>query len=589
MTIEHSETIKNQYSSDQALLEALKNQAIRVPLIMGVVILVIAESARSQTPLWSVILWASLAIFMQGLRSTIIFKLPSQHDRPAALRLRTAARLSMINGLVLACSALLFNKPDDISLAIYSMIMIGLVAGTVATSHGYRPIFLGFVAPVLGAVIWIWVFTARESLSSLELVSIVSLVIALGGVLYASSRDVYASFINYFTISQQLESALLSEQKANAAKTRFLAAASHDLRQPLHTLSLLSAALTLRDLDERSATIAQNMNLTMVDLSSELDSLLDISKLDASVVKIKPTKFDIDTLVERVLSGYQQAADTNHIELVHEKCAGTSLFTDRFMFERLFRNLIDNAIKYTDSGSVLVSVDRTSDWCNISVKDTGIGIPIHEQENIWEEFYQLKNSERDRHKGLGLGLSIVARLTSLLDGEISMSSEYGEGTTFSIKLPMTSPSPSDNIYNSLAEKDMSGENLKTLVGTKVLVVDDDREIRLGTRLLLESYGLVVSEAVGTADAISALRSHNPDIALCDLRLPDSDNGFNTIDTLREFQPTLPIIIVSGETSPEQLQKADTSGVVFVKKPVRANQLLSKIYHQLLPAQATRTL
>jgi signal transduction histidine kinase/ActR/RegA family two-component response regulator len=585
----HSETSTNKYSSDQALLEALKNQAIRVPLIMGVVILVIAGSAGRQTPLWSVILWASLAMFIQVLRSTIIFKLPSQHDRPAALRLRTASRLSWINGLVLACSALLFNNPDEMSLAIYSMIMIGLVAGTVATSHGYRPIFLGFVTPVLSAVIWIWIFAAEESLSSLEIGSIVSLVIALGGVLYASSRDVYASFINYFTISQQLESALLSEQKANAAKTRFLAAASHDLRQPLHTLSLLSAALTLRDLDERSATIAQKMNLTMVDLSSELDSLLDISKLDASVVAIKPTTFDIDTLVERVLSDFHQAADTNCIELIHQKSAGTSLYTDRFMFERLFRNLIDNAIKHTESGEILVSVERTSDWCKVSVKDTGIGIPIHEQENIWEEFYQLKNSERDRHKGLGLGLSIVARLTTLLDGEISMSSEYGKGTEFCIKLPITSAPPDGNIYNSLAEKNLSSENLKTLVGTKVLVVDDDKEIRLGTRLLLESYGLVVSEAVGTADAISALRSHSPDIALCDLRLPNSDNGFNTIDTLRKYQPTLPIIIVSGETSPENVQKVDTSGLVFVKKPVRANQLLSKIFHQLLPDQATQSL
>jgi signal transduction histidine kinase/ActR/RegA family two-component response regulator len=586
LSIEDPETNTNQHSSDQALLEALKKQALRVPLIMTVLILVIAGYALPHTPLWNVILWVSLAIFMQALRSTIIFKLPSQRDRPSALRLRTASTLSLINGLVLASSALLFNNLDETSLAVYSMIMMGLVAGTVATSHGYRPIFLGVVIPLLGSVIWIWVFAAGGALSSAKIGSIVFLVIALGGVLYASSRDVYASFIDTFTVSEQLEIALLAEQNANAAKTRFLAAASHDLRQPLHTLSLLSAALTLRDLDERSATIAQKINLTMVDLSSELDSLLDVSKLDANVVKIRPTKFDIDILVERVLTDYRQAAEAKNIELIHNKSVGTSLFTDRFLFERLFRNLIDNALKFTYSGSVVVSVEKTPRWCNISVKDTGIGIPIHEQKNIWEEFYQLKNIERDRHKGLGLGLSIVSRLTTLLDGEISVSSEHENGTQFSIKLPITSLPQSDKNHSPLTEIIPSSANLKTLIGTRVLVVDDDKEVRLGTRLLLEIYGLVVSEAAGTADAVSSLQTHNPNIVLCDLRLANSDSGFNTIETLRKYQPTLPIIIVSGETSPQQIQQASISGVVFVKKPVTADQLLSKIFQQLFTDQTT---
>ena len=586
MKMDHSETITNQHNSDQALLEALKKQVVRVPIIMTVVFVVIGSYAIPLAPLWSVILWVVMAIFMQALRSTIIFKLPSQHNLPTSIRLRTAARLSLLNGLVLASSVLLFNNPDDTSLAVYSMIMIGLVAGTVATSHGYRPIFLGFVIPVLGSVVWIWFISAGESLSSLQVGSMVFLIIALGGVLYASSRDIYASFVGIFTVSEQLETALVAEQKANSAKTRFLAAASHDLRQPLHTLSLLSAALSLRDLDERSATIAQRMSLTMADLSSELDALLDISKLDSNVAQINPTRFDIDALLERVLSDYQQAADTKSIELIHRKCADTFLFTDRFLLERLFRNLIENAIKFTDSGSIDVSVNKTSNWCNLLIKDSGIGIPIYEQENIWEEFYQLKNSERDRHKGLGLGLSIVARITNLLGGEISVSSEQGKGTQFSIKLPMRSTHLSDNIINPPTQQDLSDNNLKELVGTKALIVDDDEDVRVSTRLLLESYGLIICEAAGTKDAITALQKHEPDIALCDLRLPNADTGFDTINKLRENQPALPIIIVSGETSPDQLQQADTRGLVFVKKPVRAIQLLNKIHHQLHRAQTT---
>ncbi len=582
MTNESYDYKYSQEKCNQALLEALRKQAVRVPLVMTVVIAVIAMFAVDQVPLWQILVWASTAIFMQVLRSTILFKLPSQQDKPVDVRLKLAGRLSLINGLVLASSGLLFSALDETARAAFSMIMVGLVAGTIVTSHGYRPVFMGFVLPILGSVIFVWMFSADESLSSLKIGSIIFLVVALGGVLYASSRDVYSAFMDSFAVSAQIEAALLAEQSANAAKTRFLAAASHDLKQPLNTLSMLSAALTLRDLDERSSTIAERMNLTMADLTTELDSLLDISKLDASVVDVEPTEFDINASIARLISEYEPLATSKGLELIHQKMAVGKLITDKYLFERLTRNLLDNAVKYTESGSVVISINKGSDTWKISIQDTGMGIPSSEHENIWEEFYQLRNPERDRQKGLGLGLSIVNRLATLIGGTIKMESEVGQGTRFFMELPIVNASVKH--MGTPESQELPISDLTNVKGAKILVIDDDKAVRTGTRLLLENCGLIVSEAGGATEAAASLDANGPDIVLCDLRLPDSTNGFKTIESLQQQRPGIPIIIVSGDSSPDKLKYAADCGLEFVAKPVNVQKLLNRISSQLHSVQ-----
>ena len=567
-------------SSNQALLEALKKQAIRVPLIMTVVILILGGFTVNQKPVLSVVLWIVAAITMQVVRSSILLRLPSQVHRTSKSRLRIATVLSMINGLVLASAGFLFFDLDETARAAFSIIMTGLVAGTIATSHGYRPIFLSIVTPMLGSVIFVWAFSADAAISSIKAGSIIFLVIALGGVLYASSRDVYNSFLETFAASAKLEAALQAEQSANAAKTRFLAAASHDLRQPLHALSLLSATLTLRDLDQDSFDIAQRINLTLSDLSSELNVLLDISKFDASVVPMTPHEFDVNTSISRLLAEIEPIAAAKHIELEYQHASDHLLYTDRLLFERLVRNLLDNAIKYTDSGSIKITVQKSTAKWTITIQDTGIGIAQNEQEKIWEEFYQLSNFERDRQKGLGLGLSIVSRLSALLGGSISMESTPEEGSKFTIELPEISPHQRQNCITPAEQQLLPLSDLKNIQGTKVLVVDDDKAVRSVTRLLLENCGCVVFEADGTREAVESLNSEAPDIVLCDLRLPDSDDGFKTIELLKIQQPDIPIIIISGDSSAEQLKQANDLQLDFIAKPVNVLQLLNRISYKL---------
>jgi len=562
---------------DQALLNALAKQAMRAPIPMTFTAFVISGLAYEKVPTQYILVWLSMVIGMQILRVTKIRDLAKKTAIPGGKRLKTVSLISLINGLVLASSTMFFSSFDEISRAVYSMIMIGMVAGTIATSHGYRPVFIGFVLPILTSVSIAWLLTGSDTLT----LAISVLMTTLGVFMYISSRDVYASFIDGFSIRQELETALDSERSANAAKTRFLAAASHDLRQPLHAMSMLSAALTVRDLDERSSMIAEKMNSAMSDLSNELDSLLDISKLDAGVMRVRPTYFNVCFSISNIISSYEELSKRKGINLVLLECKPVFVEIDKALFERVIRNLLDNAIKYTKSGSVTLGIKINNQHCSVFIEDTGIGIPLNEQEKIREEFYQLNNPQRDRQKGLGLGLSIVWRLIPLIDGSLSMESELGKGTKYLLTIP-TSPERTD--------KDITDRYLRTpsdlkaifgyLEGTSVLLIEDDKDVRLSTRMLLENCGLVVYEATGTREATTIAQHENIDIALVDLRLRGSDNGFTTISYLRSIQPDIPIIILSGETSPAALKQAETAQCEFIVKPVDMTTLIAEISNSL---------
>ena len=447
---------------DQALLNALAKQSIRAPVPMIFVAFIVAGLAWGKVPVVYILLWAAFVIAMQLIRYKKIRAIAVDTIKPPAQRLKYVTFLSFANGLVLASSIGFFTSFDETSRAIYSMIMIGIVAGTIATSHGYRPIFIGFVLPILGSISMAWLITTADTLSFVQTFAIAILTTALGVLLYVSSKDVYRSFGDSFEARKELEVALASEKSANAAKTRFLAAASHDLRQPLHAMSMLSAALTLQELDPKSKAIADKMNSAMADLSTELDSLLDISKLDAGVMRVRPKKLSAGHLLLKVIELYREPAARKHLTIELNIQEHIEIDVDSSLIERVLRNLLDNAIKYTEEGSVKVNCTTTNEDCEITITDTGIGIPEDEQLKIREEFYQLSNTERDRQKGLGLGLSIVWRIVPLIGATLNMNSTVGTGTSYTLTLPLckSSKQPKQQIKDVI--------NLKPLVSSCLL-------------------------------------------------------------------------------------------------------------------------
>jgi signal transduction histidine kinase len=367
---------------------------------------------------------------------------------------------------------------------------------------------------------------------------------------------------------RELEEKTRQLELADLAKSRFLAAASHDLRQPLHTLSLYSAALKLHAAHDTTAEIAAQINKALGSLSALVDSLLDISKLDAGAVHPQPQCVSMRALIERIEADYRPVAREKRLEF-YVGTADALVDTDPVLLERLIRNLVDNAFKYTKAGSVTLAIERGEGVAQVTVRDTGAGIADAERDRIFEEFYQIGNPERDRSQGLGLGLAIVRRLAQLLRLDIKLQSEPGRGSTFSVTLPLASETRA-MAPTTTARQLAAG----SLAGSQILVVDDEPEIRAGMRTLLEGIGCKVMACGGYAEAERLLDGQplKIDLIVADFRLRQHENGIDTVRKLRARLGDVPALLVSGDTAPERLREAQASALPLLHKPVSAEKL-----------------
>jgi signal transduction histidine kinase/CheY-like chemotaxis protein len=364
---------------------------------------------------------------------------------------------------------------------------------------------------------------------------------------------------------------------ANRAKTRFLAAASHDLRQPLHTLALYAAALKLHAPEGATGEIAGHIDKALAELSVLVNSLLDISKLDAGAVQPEPQRVSVRALIEHVAADYRLVASERALEF-KVRAADVHVITDPVLLERLVRNLVDNAFKYTASGGVTLlagsagSADSDERGVvRIAVHDTGAGIPAGERERIFEEFYQIGNAERDRSQGLGLGLAIVRRIARLLGLEVELESEPGRGSTFAVTLPCAP----EQLAAPPAAAAPVAQQSRTLEGAQVLVIDDEPEVRTGMQTLLEHLGCRVAVCGSYAEAERLLdeRALEVDLIVADFRLRQHENGIETVRRLRARLGEVPALLVSGDTAPERLREAQASGLPLLHKPVSLDKLM----------------
>jgi signal transduction histidine kinase/CheY-like chemotaxis protein len=403
--------------------------------------------------------------------------------------------------------------------------------------------------------------------------------VAAGGLFVLALILYYAKEVNGLiaeSINLRFENQLARDraEEANRAKSRFLAAASHDLRQPLHTLSLYSAALKLHAAAGATGDIASHINKALASLSALVDSLLDISKLDAGAVKPERQSVPVRTLIERIEADYRPVARDKGLAF-RALAADVLVNTDPVLLERLVRNLVDNAFKCTVEGSVTLAAEIHESTVRIAVCDTGWGIPAGERERIFEEFYQIGNPERDRSQGLGLGLAIVQRLVRLLGLEFTLESETGRGSTFAVAMPRlfeNGTTPRETV------RPVVPENARALEGARVLVIDDEPEVRAGMKTLLEYLGCRVVVCSGLVEAEQMLdqQTLEPDIIVADFRLRQHENGIDTVRRLRGRLGDVPALLVTGDTAPERLREAQSSGLPLLHKPVSADKLTETI-------------
>lgn len=364
-------------------------------------------------------------------------------------------------------------------------------------------------------------------------------------------------------------------ERANIAKSKFFAAASHDLRQPLHALVLFVGALKERNHYPEVRTLVDHIESSVGAMEALFNSLLDISRLDAGVIDVRPQHFPIDFLLERLKKQFAPQAAEKGLEL-RVRPSGYTLHSDPILLERILLNLVSNAIRYTAQGGILVGCRRRGKNLTIQVWDTGQGIPAQQLEMVFQEFVQLGNPERDRSKGLGLGLAIVARLALLLDLPLSLNSRPGRGTVFGIRVPMGSALLAEKAAQTSCQASTLG------IGLAVLIDDEDAILR-AMEELFDSWEIDLVAARTMEDAIQVLNEtgRTPDAVISDYRLPGSLDGTDVLKAFRErYGARLPAIILTGDTSPESIQTLNEAGFTVLHKPVRPARLRSLLTHLL---------
>src|SRR3989441_7434513 len=363
--------------------------------------------------------------------------------------------------------------------------------------------------------------------------------------------------------SSRLQEARREAEAANIAKTKFLAAASHDLRQPMQALSMYASVLEERVTDANALRVVHGIQLSVTTLEQMFDSLLDISKIESGVIKPNVVAFPLMPLIDYVVETEKAIAAQKNLE-VRVIPTSASVRSDPVLLERMLKNLVTNAIRYTERGKIIIGCRRVGRGrLRLEVVDSGIGIALEEQERIFDDYYQLSGSSA---QGLGLGLPIVKSLGELLGHPVSLKSAPGRGSVFSIELARAP----DIAPASLA----SPVPAAALSRLKIVLVDDDVEIRDSMGLLLESWGCRYVAAGTLAEIEKELRAQSitPDALIVDYRLADAMSGLQVVERLRAaFGKQLPALIITGTANPSHLESR-AGGIPFAIKPVAPGRL-----------------
>lgn len=362
-------------------------------------------------------------------------------------------------------------------------------------------------------------------------------------------------------------------EAAVQAKSRFLAAASHDLRQPLHALTLLVAALKERLTSTETLQIARQIEDSALAMQALLNALLDLSRLDAGVVQANPQCFPLMRLLQGLQRQYAPIAAEKGLTL-QVRPTQAWVQTDPVLLERILGNLLANAIRYTETGWVAIGTRLEQEHLRVEVWDTGPGIPPAYQERIFEEYFQLHNPERARDKGLGLGLAIVARLARLLGTPVNLDSAPGRGSCFSLRLPTCAP----QAQVPEPEGPPAGTALQNAL---VAFIDDDQSILEAMVVLLGEWGVEVAAATDVAQVRADLAQlgRPPDVIVADYRLGGGGTGIEAIANLRQaFGADIPAVLVTGDTAPETIQAIQASGLPVLHKPLKPAKLRALLAH-----------
>jgi signal transduction histidine kinase/CheY-like chemotaxis protein len=453
---------------------------------------------------------------------------------------------------------------NEVDIYFYTMfIMVIALTGTITQSISYyfsRQVVFSTL-PILSLLIK---FYTMESQNHVEIYIVVLLV--LGG-LIAFSHHINKSLIHSIVLKIEHLQARENAERVNAEKSQFIAAASHDIRQPLQAINLLVDTLKLRNKNTEDEVLFNRLESSVDSMSELLNSLLDVSKLDAQVIVPQPQHICLMALLMKLQGELEPLAKAKGLDLTVE-AENIAALADVILLEQVLNNLLSNAIRYTEHGGIILSAQKELGKITISVRDTGIGIDSLDQEAIFLEFHQLHNQERDQSKGLGLGLSIVKRLCTLQHWPLSLDSELAVGSCFSFTIPQGSSA----LIPVIEKTDIN----KNLVSVDVVLVDDHEGIRFSLSNMLRSWGCKVRTFDCADRACEELRSFpewQPNLIISDYRLRNNLTGIEGIAQIkRELKGEVESIIISGDTAPDIIKKIEGSGLIVLHKPIKPAKL-----------------
>ena len=540
--------------------------------------------------------WAGLVLWMLALLPIVLAK--GAGITSATPWLASVPAL-VVGGLLLAATSWRTLRPHAAALLLAAALVLAaapwLATGTTAAASTPTALWLLVLGNVWAVSLASWRAVAAlgglMSLSAcLMLAAGADAPLAIAAVL-ATLISAGAVWLRHRLWRRQVRQAVDTEQRhqairderdgamrTDAEKSRFLAIASHDLRQPVHALGLFAATLQRRLQSTPEEPLVRNLVRAVDGLERSFNALLDISRLDAGGVAPRVETFALRDMFRRLHMHYAGQAELAGLGLRFSP-GGKSVTSDPQLLERIVGNLIQNAIKYTNEGGIVVVARNATDHINVEIWDTGCGIAPKELPRIFDEFYQVGRAERDRAHGLGMGLAIVKRLASLMGHRLEVASTPGRGTMFRIGVPLGSL---PGIQEDLAPADTQPMPLES--PRMVLVVDDEEPIREGLRLLLEEWGYHVTTAANASQAqqVATALEGRIDLVISDLHLGDGPDGTEVIASVRRLcGRTVPALLITGDTSQEQLAPVIASGDPVLFKPVQPRRLFAALHDTML--------
>ncbi len=532
------------------------------------------------TALWQtqphihLITWASLVILANILKiilAKLYLKYRNDYKSPLWwVNLYVVS--SGITGLLWGYAAFTFYSTDSIGEQVLIItFVLGLATATSYLTSYWLKSFYAWSYPLFLAMIYRLYSEGTIEYIILTIAFIINLI-----VLTKMAKQNNASILD--SIKLRFENTALIEnlkkekekaEEANRAKTKFLAAASHDLRQPLHALNLFTGLLKHHSTEKIQKELLKKVDSSLLGLNVMLDKLLDISRLDAGVLEKNIQNFNLREVLDSLTIEYENQFSEKGLrfETNYTDC---HVKTDPVLIEGILRNLLSNALRYTDSGTVSlicqVADVHDKESVTIQVKDTGIGIKEENLNEIFSEYTQLNNPERDQSKGLGLGLAIVKRISNLIGAKLKVKSEYGFGSLFELTIQQ-------GIQIIRRQEKTNIENNLNLLS--VIFIDDDEAILSGMNEMLLVWGCQVLAVASAEEAIKYIRETDfiPDVIISDYRLREGRTGAEAIKAISNlFDSDIPAYIITGDTDPARLKEALASGYELLHKPLKPEKI-----------------